>query len=179
MLFMGQEWSASTPFRYFTDHKPELGRLVTKGRRAEFRDFAAFADPAALERIPDPQSGETFISSKLKWDELDAPDHAPMLRLYREFLELRRTVPALRDRSRERWRALRLNDEIAAIIFDERGNDRCLVLIDLIGGHESPSLDQLGAAANWKHLLSSNEQRFGGNGSADFREPTVLVLAAS
>jgi hypothetical protein len=31
----GEEWSASTPFQYFTDHDdPELGRAVREGRRA-------------------------------------------------------------------------------------------------------------------------------------------------
>ena len=33
LLFMGQEWAASTRFLYFTDHHAELGRLVTTGRR--------------------------------------------------------------------------------------------------------------------------------------------------
>ena len=46
LLFMGQEWTASTPFLYFTDHNEALGRLVTEGRRREFGRFAAFADPA-------------------------------------------------------------------------------------------------------------------------------------
>ena len=40
MLFMGQEFVASSPFQYFTDHNPELGRLVTEGRRREFAGFA-------------------------------------------------------------------------------------------------------------------------------------------
>ena len=43
LLFMGQEWAASTPFQFFTDHGAELGRLVTEGRRAEFAGFSAFS----------------------------------------------------------------------------------------------------------------------------------------
>ena len=49
LLFMGQEWACSSPFCFFTDHTPELGRLVTEGRRREFKAFSAFADAAALE----------------------------------------------------------------------------------------------------------------------------------
>ena len=30
LLFMGQEWAASTPFQYFTDLEPELGRWSPK-----------------------------------------------------------------------------------------------------------------------------------------------------
>ncbi len=57
---MGQEWAAGTPFLYFTDHPEPLGSLVTEGRRKEFQHFSAFSDPEAQERIPDPQSPETF-----------------------------------------------------------------------------------------------------------------------
>ena len=39
LLFMGQEWAASTPFHFFTDHHEELGRLVTEGRRQEMARF--------------------------------------------------------------------------------------------------------------------------------------------
>jgi len=96
LLFMGQEWAASSPFLYFTDHKPELGVLVTEGRRREFRHFTAFTDPHVRNRIPDPQATATFWASKLKWDERDREPHAGTLRLYRDLLRLRWTDPALR-----------------------------------------------------------------------------------
>ena len=60
LLFMGQEWAASTPFQYFTDLGPDLGRLVTEGRRTEFAAFPEFSDPGGPERIPDPQAEATF-----------------------------------------------------------------------------------------------------------------------
>jgi maltooligosyltrehalose trehalohydrolase len=90
LLFMGQEWAASTPFRYFTDLEPGLGRLVTEGRRREFKDFPEFADPASRDRIPDPQALETFQSSQLRWEERSRPEHATILALYRALLTLRR-----------------------------------------------------------------------------------------
>ena len=86
---MGQEFAASTPFLYFTDHHEELGRHVTAGRRHEFRHFSAFADPERREAIPDPQAEHTFLASKLSWTEADAPDHASGLRLYQSLLALR------------------------------------------------------------------------------------------
>ncbi|MDQ3963008.1 MAG: malto-oligosyltrehalose trehalohydrolase [Actinomycetota bacterium] len=93
MLFMGEEWGATTPFLYFTDHRDEeLGRAVSKGRKAE---FAAFGwDPDA---VPDPQSEETFLTSKIRWDELDDPRHADLLEWHRELIRLRRALPALSD----------------------------------------------------------------------------------
>ncbi len=58
LLFMGQEFAASTPFLFFTDSPRELGRLVTEGRRAEFAGFRAFADPDRARRDPRPAGGE-------------------------------------------------------------------------------------------------------------------------
>ena len=79
----GQEWAASTPFLFFTDHNAELGRKVTEGRRREFHQFAAFREPAARERIPDPQRIESFLNSKLSWGEKESELHRSALRLYR------------------------------------------------------------------------------------------------
>ncbi len=91
LLFMGQEWAAKTPFLYFTDHHAEMGKLVTKGRRKEFRHFSAFADPTSRERIPDPQDSRTFAASQVDWTEAEREPHASTLRLYCALLELRRS----------------------------------------------------------------------------------------
>ena len=96
LLFMGQEWSASTPFQFFTDLEPGLGRLVTDGRRHEFRDFPDFSAAKARTRIPDPQADATFEACRLQWDERDQDGHTRTLALYRELLALRTREPALR-----------------------------------------------------------------------------------
>jgi len=95
LLFMGQEWAASSPFLYFTDHHAALGEQVTRGRRQEFAGFAKFA-AAALATIPDPQASDTFERSKLQWAERERPPHAGILQLHRRLLALRATHPALR-----------------------------------------------------------------------------------
>jgi maltooligosyltrehalose trehalohydrolase len=95
LLFMGQEWAASTPFLFFTDFEPELGRRVVEGRRREFRDFPGFSSAAAAGRIPDPQADETFETSRLRWSELAAPRHSTSLELHRALLSLRARHPAL------------------------------------------------------------------------------------
>lgn len=85
LLFMGQEWAASTPFQFFTDHDEELGRRVTEGRRREFEDFAGFGGD-----VPDPQDPQTFERSRLVWSELDDEPHTGVLNLYRDLLIVRR-----------------------------------------------------------------------------------------
>jgi len=93
LLFMGEEWGASTPFQYFTDHDdPELGRAVTEGRQSEFQSFGW-----APDQVPDPQVEETFARSKLNWTELETEPHAGILDWYRSLIELRRSTPALLD----------------------------------------------------------------------------------
>lgn len=90
MLFMGEEWAAATPFRFFTSHpEPDLARATAEGRRAEFADHGW-----ATEDIPDPQDPATFTGSRLDWSELENPDHARMLAFYRDLIALRRSDPA-------------------------------------------------------------------------------------
>src|SRR4051812_42583131 len=51
MLFMGEEWGARTPWRFFTSFSdPELGAAVREGRRGEFESHGWAADD-----VPDPQ----------------------------------------------------------------------------------------------------------------------------
>ena len=90
MLFMGEEWKASSPFLFFCDFGAELGGLVRQGRRAEFARFPEFQDPARRELIPDPQADETFQSSKLRWDEIATDAHSRWLDWYRRIIGCRR-----------------------------------------------------------------------------------------
>ncbi len=89
LLFMGEEWAASTPFLFFSDFGDELGALVTAGRRREFAAWSAFGDPALRERIPDPQLPGTMRSSTLNWDERRAAPHAEFLAFTRDALAAR------------------------------------------------------------------------------------------
>ncbi|MBV9734553.1 MAG: malto-oligosyltrehalose trehalohydrolase [Acidisphaera sp.] len=90
MLFMGEEWGSERPFLFFTDHNPELAELVRKGRREEFKKFAAFSDPGKRERIPDPNAPETFDASVPDFDPASKSGTAETLALHRELLALRR-----------------------------------------------------------------------------------------
>ncbi|HTC44414.1 MAG TPA: malto-oligosyltrehalose trehalohydrolase [Steroidobacteraceae bacterium] len=87
LLFQGEEWGATTPFLYFTDHQdPELARMVEQGRRKEFETFG-WAD-----EVPNPQSPQTFADSRLNWDELTLPVHQDLLGWYRNMIGLRSSL---------------------------------------------------------------------------------------
>ena len=113
MLFQGEEWGATTPFLYFTDHEPELGRLVTEGRT---REFGAFGwDPS---EVPDPQAPETFARSKLDWTELQDQPHADLLDWHRRLIRLRKETPDLAD---GRLDVVRTDTSVAGTLVVERG----------------------------------------------------------
>lgn len=190
LLFMGQEWAASSPFLYFTDHHDELGRLVTEGRRKEFKDFVeALPDHRSLEEIPDPQEEITFLRSKLQWDELSLHPHKQILQLYRKLLKLRLTTPALRKRSRESFRVKVLGSGVIGIHFKETAHSGILALVDLKGGNSwdltENSFANLPSDCSWQSFFSTNEQRFGGSGSPalnsastgfSFDQPELILL---
>jgi maltooligosyltrehalose trehalohydrolase len=97
MLFMGEEFSAASPFLYFCDFHGELAEAVTNGRRNEFAHFAQFSSPAIRDRIPDPNAEQTFLRSKLDWESVSCEYHSHWFQLYRELLSIRRRtiVPLL------------------------------------------------------------------------------------
>jgi maltooligosyltrehalose trehalohydrolase len=99
LLFMGEDWAASTPFQFFVGFEDEtLAAAVRDGRRREFSRFKSFADPDAMASIPDPTDPETFARSRLDWDEATRPPHADIRAAMKDLLALRQReiVPLLR-----------------------------------------------------------------------------------
>jgi len=98
LMFMGEEWGEARPFSFFTDFDGELADAVRQGRRAEFRRFAVFSDPAQREKIPDPNALATFTASRLDWRALDEPHHRARHALISRLLRIRHSeiVPRLK-----------------------------------------------------------------------------------
>ncbi|HBG27074.1 MAG: malto-oligosyltrehalose trehalohydrolase [Planctomycetes bacterium GWF2_41_51] len=86
MIFQGEEFAASSPFQYFTDVKDEkLAQGITEGRKNEFGAFGWNPDD-----VPDPQSEQTFLNSKLNWSEIEIHPHNSMLDWYKCLIKLRK-----------------------------------------------------------------------------------------
>jgi maltooligosyltrehalose trehalohydrolase len=107
------------------DHQDEaLRRAVAEGRRAEFASFGW-----RPEDIPDPGAEETYLSSKLSWDELDREPHRSVLSWYRSLITLRRSTPELQDGA---LRGLRVEyDEDRQLLVVQRG--RIVVACNISG----------------------------------------------
>jgi len=81
LLFQGEEYGETAPFRFFTNHvDPFIADATRDGRRREFEGFAGFRG-----EVPDPQDAESFELSKLIPGEPE--------RLYVDLLRLRRELP--------------------------------------------------------------------------------------
>ena len=93
MLFMGEEWAASTPWPFFTSHpEPEMAEATHAGRIQEFADHGW-----DIGGVVNPQDPAAFTGAKLHWSERNEPEHADILALYRRLLRLRREQPDLAD----------------------------------------------------------------------------------
>lgn len=170
LIFMGQEWAASTPFLYFTEHEVELGKQITEGRLREFSEFPEFADPTVRSRIPDPQAESSFLSSRLRWQESERKGHVEIRTLYCECLRLRRVISALRPISRADWRVDQLSSGVGRIHYRSKGREY-LIVFDLQGGNYG-TLDTKG---DWELLLSTEERRFGGKNAIIFNRASNRI----
>ncbi|SDM01110.1 maltooligosyltrehalose trehalohydrolase [Lentzea albidocapillata subsp. violacea] len=99
MIFMGEEWAASTPWQFFASFPdPQLAEAVRTGRRREFsRHGWGESD------VPDPMSPQTVENSRLRWDEAGEGDHAKVLETYKALIALRRSRPELADPRLDRF----------------------------------------------------------------------------
>ena len=97
LLFMGDEWSETRPFLFFTDFDGELGAAVRDGRRREFEGFSSFSSQGDTEAIPDPNAIETFRASKIDWAMPGSAEGDRSVDRFKSLLGLRREriVPLL------------------------------------------------------------------------------------
>jgi len=89
LMFMGEEWGEERPFFYFTDFTGDLAAAVRDGRRAEFKKWPQFSDPANRQKIPDPNAPATAEASRIDWQASLAPAGSRRLALVRRLLDIR------------------------------------------------------------------------------------------
>lgn len=173
MFFMGQEFAASCRFFYFSDYQGELKEAIKKGRAHEVAQFPSVATPAMQAQLADPGACDTFMRSKLDWNEVNQPPHTDALNLHRDLLKLRREDPILVGAQKEGMRidgAVLGHGAFVLRFLDPAGTDDRLLLVNL--GNDL-SLDRppeplLAPPLNgrWKVIFNSEDPRYGGAGGA-------------
>jgi maltooligosyltrehalose trehalohydrolase len=163
MLFMGQEFGASSPFLYFADHNEQLAEAVKHGRREFLSQFPSLAE---LE-LADPADPGSFLRCKL--DFRDRERNAGLYRLHCDLLRLRREDPVLSSpRPRGVDGAVLSPDAFVLRFFGPENDDRLLLInlgrdLQLVPAPE-PLLAPP-ASAWWQVLWSSEDPAYGGVGA--------------
>jgi len=133
LLFMGEEFGASTPFLFFCDFEPDLASKAREGRRVEFARFAQFGSTEAQAKIPDPNAEETFLRSKLDWAAVQSQIHSDWLKFYRELLACRKStiVPRIKDVLRGTARFELLSKRAVSVIWPFAGGGQFALIANL------------------------------------------------
>jgi maltooligosyltrehalose trehalohydrolase len=167
LLFQGQEFSSSSPFYYFADHKNDLAEQVRRGRVGFLGQFRGVTDPAIRAGIPDPHDVRTFERCKLDLSERQR--HAAAYALHSDLLKLRRDDPVFNQpRPRGVDGAVLGPHAFVLRYFAAAGNDRLLVVnlgrdLCLVPAPEpllAPPQSQ-----RWAVRWSSEDPRYGGGGT--------------
>jgi maltooligosyltrehalose trehalohydrolase len=170
MLFMGEEFAASSPFHYFTSFSdPALAHAVSEGRKREYEDF--FRD----RPFPDPQSPDTFAISRIDWREPERSPHREMLELTRALTSIRKKTSSLSNCRKDLTRAE--FSEAARWLVIERADPSgpaAFVFCNLreISQHIPLPRRALGATL----ALFTEETRF--SGRSDISSPRALLGSA-
>ncbi|MFA9441550.1 malto-oligosyltrehalose trehalohydrolase [Uliginosibacterium sp. sgz301328] len=178
MIFMGQEWGAPQPFPFFTDAGGDEGFAdsVRKGRDDFVSQFVAMKTERALHAMPDPCDDDTFERARL--DPSDVDD-APLTRLHRDLLRVRRELPAIAAQRRELIDVYVFNDRAVAIRWNLPGNEVLLLLnlgADLADLPVSAPLIADPPDRRWRLFWSSEDVAYGGSGIINPRQSDAWRL---
>ena len=151
MLFMGEEFAASTPFLFFTDQNPELGNKIRQGRLEQHLSNPRWRDKKRWDTIPHPQMESTFQASRIDWDDANRNVHA--IDLYKRLLCLRAEFIMRLDRRQESFSVERDGRLFTLVLRDHRGRDTvaCVANFDT-QAHAPPERIQ---PAAWRLLFTT------------------------
>jgi len=159
LIFMGEEYGEESPFLYFVSHSdPDLIAVVREGRKAEFQDFKWQEEP------PDPQSPETFLQSRLRWEKRREGRHKVLLEFYRRLIQLRKGIPALSNPDRKSIEVSGMAEE--KLIFLHRRCDESYMFCIMNFHEENIVFHAQLPNGSWKKILDSSDEIWGGSGSS-------------
>lgn len=165
MLFQGQEFAASKPFLYFSDHKPEISKIVLKGRADFLSQFRSLQREESRATLADPGNPATFEACKL--DFAERSQHEKAYALHRDLLRLRREDPVFSAQCKIDGAVL---DRAAFVLryFSAEHGDRLLIVnlgSDLYFNPCPEPLLAPPAGKQWQSLFNTDDQKYGAWGA--------------
>lgn len=161
MLFMGEEFSTTSPFLYFVSHTdPELVEAVRKGRAAEF------AHVNEDIQAPDPQAETTFEASKIQWQDLEATSHKAMFCYYQLLIALRKEQPALKHLNRKQLEIKENEAQQTLMLHRWHEQQHIICWMNFSQEQQSIQFPTDGRQSQWKKLLDSADPQWLGPAAA-------------
>lgn len=158
MLFMGEEYGEDHPFLYFVSHTdPDLVKAVREGRKQEFAAFHLEGE------YQDPESVETFQTSKLQWDKQHEGNHKALRSLYQRLIQFRRTIPALQKLDKQNLNAYA--DESNQLLFLHRWQGENQIFCIMNFNKQAVTISADLPQGGWQRILDSAASEWMGPGS--------------
>ena len=158
LLFMGEEYGEESPFLYFVNHTdPDLVEAVRKGRKEEFKHFHLEGE------FQDPQSIETLHKSQLKWDKRKTGKHKALLELYQQLIQLRRSIPALKDLDKHKLTVESI--EADRLLFLHRWSNNSQVFCIMNFNQKDVLFKPTLPPGEWQKILDSADVEWMGSGA--------------
>jgi maltooligosyltrehalose trehalohydrolase len=156
LLFMGEEHGETNPFCYFIDHSdPMLTEGIIEGRKKEFAAFGWTEEP------PNPALVETFLQSKINWEDRDKGKSKAIFEFYRELIRLRNTLPALATLDKDNLTAR--NYEKLVLLQRGRAEERVLCIMNFSDSEVQIKVEEL--VGRWLRVIDSSDWQWWGPGS--------------
>lgn len=164
MIFMGQEFGASSPFLFFTDHNADLAKAVYEGRKKFLSQFPSYG--AALQEVPDPNQESTFRMSHLKWEERRSNAH--IYRLHADLLALRRNDAVFRLQKRNHVDGAVIGRDAFVLRYKGNKKEDRLLIVNLgpdmrFDPCPEPLLAPL-TGCTWELIWAADDPLYGGRG---------------
>lgn len=154
LLFMGEEYGETAPFRYFTSHgDPALAEAVRRGRNEEFRSFHWQGE------VPDPQAESTFTASRLHHELASQEPHRRLRRFYQALLRCRKKF----DLGRAAQPAVTEFTELSSLQVLHTSNPPLAIIFNF--GTESAAVQPSLPGGSWNKVLDSSDLEWLGPGT--------------
>ncbi len=179
MLFQGQEFGASQPFRYFADFSGELAKSVREGRVEFLKQFRNMLPPESQEALPDPADPVAFEECKLDPDA-ERRQNEPIFKLHKDLLRMRREDPVFQKQDNSGVFGAVIGAEAFVLRFFGENSDDRLLIVNLDRDVElKPAPEPLLAPppdCEWELIWSSESPEYGGSGVLPFDGLTEVRL---
>ena len=158
LLFMGEEYGEEAPFFFFTSYSDRtLAENIRTGRKKEFAKFNWQAEP------PDPQKPETFLKSKIHWQQRYSAEGSRILSYYKKLIDLRKTIPAFRQTYRRKMKFFTPGG--SRLLFIKRRSPESDVIIVANFSKQTSTYRFPGESQNYLKALDSADTVWHGPGS--------------